>query len=801
MSDIEHYDSPEQRAEFIRTNREQLSVALRTLEVRVLGTVMQQPDRAAEFVVAFEPDDFFYNDTREVCEAIIRIVERNDSPDMLVVQNELAGSGRIERVGNTFVIECWREGDVSGFSSLPMLDEMRRRRHAVESWERYYVDLIAANTDPDEATARVIAALSGKVRASDREYDYSTFRSLPVPPYLVGNVLPSGFSILYGAYKSGKAQPLDEPVLTPDGWTQMGALAVGDAVVGLDGSATTVIATHDIAERDCMIVTTTDGASTRASVDHLWTVRIDGRLRTVTTSTLAELLHRPVYLPVVAPVDMPHVEHWLDPYVLGVLLGDGTFRAGNVRFTNGDTDVVERTVSRLPGEISAHVKPISNAYEVGLSDVDSSWQRPSRLTVEARRLELMGEYGVDKHIPDEYLVGSVEQRVDLLNGLLDTDGGMNGKSLCFYTSSPRLRDGVVELVRSLGGVVVVREQQGEHRASWTLTMRLPDSIEPFTCSRKRAARAAARVANSRQPTSRVASVEPCGKMLTRCITVDAPDGLYVTNDYIATHNSFVALSLAWAIATGGTWASQHTVHEPGPVVYLAGEGVADLSMRAGAMETVHHGRPDDDRLIVVEDRFALSTPSGAARLRLLAERYSARLIVVDTWARYAGVSSENDAAEVSRAVNAMEDVARDGTSVMLVHHANAEGGLRGSTALAGAAESAMRCDKDDDADTMTLSSAFTRRGRGFESIDWKWRTVPPSAVIVPLRRQQSAESRIDSLVASLQGTGEMLPLAVVRNMLSSTALIAKFVEHDNVREVTDDAGVIVGYTHVPDSPV
>src|SRR5438552_6918931 len=162
------------------------------------------------------------------------------------------------------------------------------------------------------------------------------------------------------AYMRGRAQPLTAKVLTPDGWRPIGDLAVGDLVVGSDGLPTPVLGVYPQGRRPVYLVTTQDGASTLACGEHLWTVRTPddrshGRPSRVlqTQEMIGQLrrghLHR-FELPLVAPVEFVPREVPIDPYALGLLLGDGCLTTTTTpSFSPADPELVEALDAAPPG--------------------------------------------------------------------------------------------------------------------------------------------------------------------------------------------------------------------------------------------------------------------------------------------------------------------------------------------------------------------------------------------------------------------------------------------------------------------
>lgn len=207
-----------------------------------------------------------------------------------------------------------------------------------------------------------------------------------------------------------------------------------------------------------------------------------------------------------------------------------------------------------------------------------------------------------------------------------------------------------------------------------------------------------------------------------------PQGLSVMFGAPKAGKSYLALSMAWSLATGRPWFSRNRDRLPQQVLYLAGEGVGDLRLRAEALlehTDVHPG----GRLAWWPVSLQLSNATDAARLRLEVEKLEAQVVIVDTWARYAGVRDENDAAQTQQAVNALEALTREGVSVIVVHHASKQGVMRGSSALAGAVEAAVRVEINDVTGQVRMSSEMARRGSGFKDITLAYQRSGPDSVL------------------------------------------------------------------------
>src|SRR4051794_22786897 len=273
------------------------------------------------------------------------------------------------------------------------------------------------------------------------------------------------------AYMRGRAQPLSAKVLTPDGWRRIGDLTVGDLVVGSDGLPTPVLGVYPQGRKEIYRVTTQDGGSTLACGEHLWTVRTpDDRghrrpPRVVQTRDMMGNLRRGSLhryeLPLVEPVEFVGQDVPIAPYAMGLLLGDGCLTATTTpAFSTADPELAEALEAQLP-DIQLVRK---SAVDYVLRHVNGGRGGvivANPVTAALRELGLAGTRSHTKFVPECYRINSATVRLALLQGLLDSDGGpvtQRGRTsrIQYTTCSPQLRDDVVFLVRSLGGVAYWR---------------------------------------------------------------------------------------------------------------------------------------------------------------------------------------------------------------------------------------------------------------------------------------------------------------------------------------------------------
>lgn len=333
----------------------------------------------------------------------------------------------------------------------------------------------------------------------------------------------------------GKGHPLDTEVPTPDGLRRWGDLVVGDQVYGSDGRPTTVTAIFDRGVLPVYRVTMKHGESVLVDGDHLWHVRRKGRKpQTVETAWLAGQPMRNYdgwvwSVPVAAPTVRPAADLPLHPYVIGALIANGGLAHDGTILTTPDRQVIERVrehaeVRRL-GTYPGRTCP---AYSLpGLTAIT----RELGMRVRSR----------DKRIPRCYLEASITQRVDLFHGLMDSDGSVRTggrRSAQYHTTSPGLAEDVAELVTSLGGTCSVgKKDRGDKGTEYVCRILLPSDLAPTATTRKVAPTAPRRTF---EPRSAIVSIEPAGTAPIRCITVAAPDSLYlITRNHIVTHNTII----------------------------------------------------------------------------------------------------------------------------------------------------------------------------------------------------------------------------------------------------------------------
>ena len=409
------------------------------------------------------------------------------------------------------------------------------------------------------------------------------FKDEVIDPIKKGELeaVPMGI-LMSGAPGTGKACAANSLIPSLSGMHRAGDIRVGDQIFARDGSRTTVLGVFPQGKLDAYRVTLRDGRHVDCSADHLWHVgfRNHGEIKW-DDLTVQQMLDKGVlrarkdnrnntarfFIPTQGCVDYPtSADQPMSPYALGCFLGDGCHAAhGNALALSSDDEFIVSIVADMVG--ATEYRQRKNGYTWHFY---SSHGRVKSSAFGWLSNLLTGTYAKDKHIPTEYLVADREQRLELLRGLMDTDGSIRraGKryNVAFSTTSERLAHDVASLVYSLGWSAHIT---CEHRAgqkiagseerlgkayyhkSDTYEVRLlmpnEDKRLIFKLPRKHDLAAEARNVPSPRHYERIAiaSIEPLGRQEDMvCFYVDNPEHLFLAGEYVPTHNTVLAKAVA-----------------------------------------------------------------------------------------------------------------------------------------------------------------------------------------------------------------------------------------------------------------
>ena len=356
----------------------------------------------------------------------------------------------------------------------------------------------------------------------------------------------------------GKAQPLYSKVLTSNGFIKMGDIKVGMKVISSDGLPHTVTGVFPQGKKDVYEITFSDGSKVRCSDEHLWVVRTKNekkwgspyRVRTLKEMMRLGLRNDRSYnlrVPLCSPVHFSTVNLPIHPYVVGCLIGDGCMtnaKEGIIYFSNTEQDVIDRLNSKLTYGEFVRNEHTQCQYEYRVNCT----RKYSTLVSSIVSLGL-DVYSEEKHIPEVYLRSSVEDRFELLYGLFDTDGCVfpNG-SYTYSTTSHRLAEDIVFLCNSLGIRALIRSfTKPGYRTEYTVSILTHSHV--FTSSKhvdraNKAAHSHTRSNIHRYDDMAVVDITYIGKEECQCIMVDSDDHTYITDSFVVTHNTVLALYLA-----------------------------------------------------------------------------------------------------------------------------------------------------------------------------------------------------------------------------------------------------------------
>ena len=374
------------------------------------------------------------------------------------------------------------------------------------------------------------------------------------------------------ANQIGKEQPVSEPVLTPSGWVKMGDISVGDYVVGSDGKPTKVTHIHPQGVRDVYELTFTDGATVRCGEEHLWAVKKHRKWETLSVKDMVEEF-KPAIIPSRPVWEGSDEDVLVDPYLLGLLLGDGGLTC-SVGITTADEEIAQYC-RQLASEYNCELKeyaPIQ--YRFSSKERTSKGYCYNQLTDLLRELGVYGHKSYSKFVPREYFLISPEKRLELLRGLMDSDGTASKKGARLFGSvSKQLALDVQELARGLGIDASLNFKPRKSGNSWEVVL-YKSPVSVFNLSRKKERENLGDKLNIRLVNiSKLPYQEE-----SQCITVEAVDSLYMTNDFILTHNSTAGAYITACHLTGlyPDWWVGHKYKEP---IYAWAAGVSNDTTR------------------------------------------------------------------------------------------------------------------------------------------------------------------------------------------------------------------------------
>lgn len=586
---------PEQSTDLRKTRRKKMSLADPSridrlpphsieAEQGVLGCVMLSPnDVLGECIEKFKSGVEVFYDLRhqEIFKALLEMWEKKDAIDLITLQQRLKDKNQLENVGGLSYLSSLPDA-VPSAANLAYYADIVVEKYVLRKMIHTCTDVVARAYEHegevdalmDQVEKDILSIVESRVENGVQPIKSLVKDAVGLIQAMHENKgaltgvstgfvdmdkmtggLQKGDMIVIAARPSmGKAQPLDAKVLTPAGFVEMRQIQVGSEVIGGDGRPHKVLAVYPQGMKKVFRVTMTDKTSTRCCDEHLWFTQsrserkrhIHGSVKNtkqlIETLTLEGGKRRNHLIHCVHPIEFGRKTSLpLDPWLLGALLGDGTLGGGNILFSKPELDMQGMVIAKLP-----------------VGDTAKKFTEMDLRIKGGKTRRIINELGLRCHsegkfIPEQYLLASPLDRLELLRGLLDTDAhvGKNCSHAAFSSSSKRLADDVCFLVRSLGGIASMNSKiptytyKGEKKTglrNYRIHIWFEDpSICPVT-SQKHLAKW--NPIAWRHCHRMIDSIEPDGEAECQCILIDSDDHLYVTDDFIVTHNTSLAMNIA-----------------------------------------------------------------------------------------------------------------------------------------------------------------------------------------------------------------------------------------------------------------
>jgi hypothetical protein len=360
----------------------------------------------------------------------------------------------------------------------------------------------------------------------------------------------------------GKASWNKANIRIPGGWKKMEDIKLGDYVISQDGTKTKVTGVFPQGKVLLYKVSFMDGRETIVSGDHLWKVysrnfsknrKDSGAYKIISTKDIIDAMEKysdskRFYIDLPEPEKyIKDVELPIDPYLLGIILGDACISKDSIRISTPDVFILNKIHNVLEKDYKLR---FSGKYSFTLTKGIKG--KKNIYANKLRKLGLMGTKSNTKFIPSIYMESSYEQKMELLRGLMDTDGeAIRGGGVSFSSTSKQLVDDVTMLIRSLGGHCHYSgrytyythnnlKQRGQY--SYRCNIRVKSPKDFFHLPRKKKI-ALDKTQYSDNLKLRIEEIKPIFTDEATCISVDHPSRLYITDDYIVTHNTYMSMRI------------------------------------------------------------------------------------------------------------------------------------------------------------------------------------------------------------------------------------------------------------------
>ncbi|HSV12796.1 MAG TPA: replicative DNA helicase [Tepidisphaeraceae bacterium] len=549
-------------------------------EMCLLASMMLDKEIIGQAVQIIDREAFFQADHQIIYDVLVKLYEQNRPIDAIILRDELGKIQLLEEIGGQAYLGQILNTVPSaahGEHYAKIVREKALLRQLIAASNDILRDAYAPHEQADlvldKAEKRIFEIASKKVGNSVVAMEtvlHEVFemienrgqRGVETGFFELDdmmNGLQNGEMVIVAARPSmGKAQPLDAKVLTTTGFKTMGELSLDDELASIDGAPSKVTGIYPQGERQVYRITLSDGRSTECCAEHLWRVHYRNwpAPRVLSTAKIMQLLTRQRYQGRIwlesfcGEFGDDAKELPVDAWLLGALLGDGSLSGSSLRFSTA-SDALRQKIEAVIG--AERVVTHAGNYDYRIIQRESKRRGvqgglPNPIIAALRALGLWERDAASKFIPASYLKASRPTRLQLLAGLIDTDGWVEKfGAIRLATCSSRLANDIVQLTRSLGGSASFYPKQTTYtykgakcvgQTTFVCNLQLPNPFELQLLSPK-----VERLARKRQRRLTIAAIVPSRITQTQCIAVDHDSHLYITDDFIVTHNTAFAMNI------------------------------------------------------------------------------------------------------------------------------------------------------------------------------------------------------------------------------------------------------------------
>jgi len=371
--------------------------------------------------------------------------------------------------------------------------------------------------------------------------------------------------VLLSSAGSGKACPNSTKIPTPKGWTTVGEVKVGDYLFDRNGNPTKVLGVYPQGEREVYEITFGDGRKAKCSKDHIWSYYKIPNGKRLYSKTLEEIFLEGssklnkyknkagkycYQIPLIEKAKYPEREYSIPPYILGLFLGDGSFREKAIMFSSENDFLPKKIATIMNWDYYRHkVNKYCWYFKRKEIQKNGNYEFYRVKTSEFLKIypELINKKSEEKFIPEDYLMGSVEQRIELLRGLLDTDGSIGeGGNIRYTTVSEKLCKNILSLIYSLGfkgGYYIENKGENKNKA-YHISIQCSNQEKPKLFSVPKKYQRAIKISNKKishySNTNPIIDIKKLNyKEEMTCFYVDNKEHLFAINDWCITHNTTV----------------------------------------------------------------------------------------------------------------------------------------------------------------------------------------------------------------------------------------------------------------------